>query len=101
MSKEVKFPVMSMMISGVLVLLGIALAAFGIFVTAYVATTTGLELLPYVLYFIGLFLFGWGLLSIGLHPDIDESRRTIAFFFAVLLVTVLFGYGISIAIQVG
>jgi len=97
MSKEVGFPVMSFMISGVLFILGILLASLGILTGAL-----GLgALIQYLLYFIGLFLFGWGLLSFGLHPDIDENRRTIAFFFAVLLVTVLFGYGISIALTVG
>jgi len=96
MSKEVAFPVMSFMISGVLFVLGILLAALGILALALGLGT----LVEYLLYFIGLFLFGWGLLSFGLHPDIDENRRTIAFFFAVLLVTVLFGYGIRIAITI-
>nr|MDO8135618.1 hypothetical protein [Candidatus Njordarchaeum guaymaensis] len=100
MSKEVAFPVMSSMISGVLFVLGILLATLGIVVGALAAADPGLALVPYILYFIGLFLFGWGLLSFGLHPDIDENRRTIAFFFAVLLVTVLFGYGLKIAITV-
>jgi hypothetical protein len=97
MSKGVDFPVMSFMISGVLFVLGILLAALSLL-------TIGLALDPlitYILLFIGLFLLGWGLLSFGLHPDIDQQRRTIAFFFAVLLVTVLFGYGISIGITVG
>jgi hypothetical protein len=96
MSKEVGFPVMSFMISGVLFILGILLATLGILVSALLP-----GILVPLLYFIGLFLFGWGLLSFGLHPDIDENRRTIAFFFAVLLVTVLFGYGIGIALTVG
>jgi hypothetical protein len=96
MSKEVGFPVMSFMISGVLFILGILLAALGILVAVLLP-----GIVVYLLFFIGLFLFGWGLLSFGLHPDIDENRRTIAFFFAVLLVTVLFGYGIKIVLTVG
>jgi len=100
MSKEVAFPVMSFMISGVLFVLGILLATLGILCQALVLGGSLPALVVYILYFIGLFLFGWGLLSFGLHPDIDENRRTIAFFFAVLLVTVLFGYGLKIVITV-
>jgi len=97
MSKQAAFPVMSMMITGILFVLGILLAALGIL-------TTALAVDPRVnafLFFIGLFLFGWALLSLGLHPEVDDSRRAVAFFFAVLLVTVLFGYGVKIVTTVG
>jgi hypothetical protein len=88
---------MSMMITGILFVLGILLASLGIL-------TTALSVDPRVnafLFFIGLFLFGWALLSLGLHPEVSESSRTVAFFFAALLVTVLFGYGIKIVTTVG
>nr|MDO8100786.1 hypothetical protein [Candidatus Njordarchaeota archaeon] len=97
MSKEVSFPVMSLSITGIIFLLGILLAALGVLVTplGLGAVVVGL------VYFLGLLLLGWALLSYGLHPDIDESRRAIAFFFAILLVTVLFSYGVSFSLTVG
>jgi len=97
MSKQVEFPVMSMMITGILFVLGILLGALAIL-------TTGLAVdsrVTIFLVFIGLFLLGWALLSFSLHPDIEENRRTIAFFFVVLLVTVLFGYGVQISTVIG
>jgi len=96
MSKEVAFPVMSTTITGYLFVLGILLASLAILCTALALGTV----VVYLLYFIGLFLLGWALLSFGLHPDIDESRRAIAFFFAVLLVTVLFGYGVQFLVSI-
>jgi len=98
MSKEIAFPVMPMQITGILYLIGILLAALGILLTAL----SGIDAVIIALVeFIGLFILGWALLSTGLHPDIDESRRAIAFFFTVLLVTVLFAYGVSFAITIG
>jgi len=99
MSKEVEFPVMSMMITGILFVLGILIAAAGI-----VLTVPSLAISATVIAFfefIGLFLLGWALLSLSLHPDIDESRKAIAFFFVLLLVVVLFHYGLNIAIHIG
>lgn len=54
MSKEVSFPVMSFMLSGVLVVLGILLATLGILSVALALGTV----VTAILYFIGLFLFG-------------------------------------------
>jgi len=97
MSKQVGFPIMSMMITGILFVLGILIASLGILTTALAIDTR----ITAFLVFIGLFLFGWALLSLGLHPDVEENRKTVAFFFAVLLVTVLFKYGISIITTIG
>ena len=97
MSKQVAFPVMSMMITGILFVLGILIATLGILTTALAVDTR----ITAFLVFIGLFLFGWALLSFGLHPEVEENRKTIAFFFAVLLVTVLFGYGVQIGMHIG
>jgi len=88
---------MSMMITGILFVLGILLATLGILTTALAVDTR----ITAFMFFIGLFLFGWALLSLGLHPEVDDSRRTVAFLFAALLVTVLFGYGIRIVTTVG
>jgi len=99
MSKEVEFPVMSMMITGILFVIGILLAALGIVLTvpSLAISATLIALVE----FIGLFLLGWALLSMSLHPDIDESRKAIAFFFVLLLVVVLFKYGLNIIVNIG
>jgi len=99
MSKEVQFPVMSMQITGILFVIGILLAALGIMLNVPSLGIT--DVVRGLVLFIGLFVLGWALLSMGLHPDIDESRRAIAFFFTILLVTVLFAYGISFALTIG
>jgi len=97
MSKEVQFPVMSMQITGILYVIGILLASLGILLKAI----SGLDpIISALVLFIGLFVFGWALLSTGLHPDIDESRRAIAFFFTVLLVTFIFAYGVQFALTI-
>jgi len=97
MSKEAKFPVMSTQITGILFLIGIAVGALGIFVTApnLISDHQTMIDVQYLLYFIGTFLIGWALLSLALNPELDESRKAISFFFAVLLVTVLFGFGVQ------
>jgi hypothetical protein len=99
MSKEVQFPVMSTQITGILFLIGILLAALGILLKVSSLGIT--DVVIGLVLFIGLFLLGWALLSLSLHPDIDESRRAIAFFFVVLLTTVLFAYGVSFALTIG
>ncbi|WXG47361.1 MAG: hypothetical protein WED05_11990 [Candidatus Atabeyarchaeum deiterrae] len=93
MSKKVGFPVMSTMITGLLFILGLLLTTLGIVLAALGLST----LILGVLWFIGLLLFGWALLSFGLNPELEDYQRNIAFFFAVLLVTLLFGVGISIS----
>jgi len=98
MSKEVQFPVMSLQISGILFVIGILLAALGILLKV---GSLGLsDVVVKLVIFIGLFLTGWALLSLSMHPDIDESRRAIAFFFVLLLVVVLFGYGLNINLTI-
>jgi len=97
MSKQVAFPVMSMMITAILFILGILLAALSILTVALSVDAR----ISAFLVFIGVFLLGWALLSFSVHPEVEENRRTIAFFFAVLLVTVLLGIGVTIATTVG
>jgi hypothetical protein len=97
MSKKVGFPVMSSTITGLLFLIGLILAAFGILLIPLVGATS--VLVP-VVWFIGLLLFGWALLSYSLNPELEDYQRNVAFFFVVLVVTVLFGYGVSIAVSV-
>jgi hypothetical protein len=53
-----------------------------------------------VVWFIGLLLFGWALLSYSLNPELEDYQRNVAFFFLVLIVTVLFGYGVAISVTV-
>jgi hypothetical protein len=45
-------------------------------------------------------LFGWALLSYSLNPELEDYQRNVAFFFLVLIVTVLFGYGVAISVTV-
>jgi len=99
MSKEVEFPVVSMMLTGILFVLGILLATLSILLTVP-SLNISATIIAFV-QFIGLFLLGWSLLSLSLHPDIDESRKAISFFFVLLLVVVLFHYGLNIAIHIG
>jgi len=98
MSKEVEFPVMSMQLTGILFVVGILIAALGIVlaVPSLAISATIIALME----FIGLFLLGWALMSLSLHPDIDESRKAISFFFLLLLVVVLFHYGLNIAVNI-
>jgi hypothetical protein len=97
MSKKVGFPVMSTMLTGLLFLIGIVLATLGIFLIPVLGSSS--ILIP-VVWFIGLLLFGWALLSYSLNPELEDYQRNVAFFFLVLVVTVLFGYGVAINVTV-
>jgi len=97
MSKQVSFPVFSMMLTAILFILGILLASLSILT---VALSVDARITAFLV-FIGVFLLGWALLSFSVHPEVEENRRTIAFFFAVLLVTVLLQIGVTIATVVG
>jgi len=98
MSKKVGFPVMSTTITGFLFLIGILLATLGIFLTAPSLAIS--QSIIYVLYFIGFFFVGWALLSYSLNPELEDYQRNVAFFFVVLLVVVLFGYGVAFSVKV-
>jgi len=99
MSKKVGFPVMSTTITGFLFLIGIILATLGIFLTSLVPATLNLSEIAFV-EFIGFFFVGWALLSYSLNPELEDYQRNVAFFFVVLLVVILFGYGVSFAVTV-
>jgi len=96
MSKKVGFPVMSTMITGILFVLGLLLTTLGIVLKALLGSSI---IIP-VVWFIGLLLFGWALLSFGLNPELEDYQRNVAFFFAVLLVTILFGVGVQFIVTV-
>jgi hypothetical protein len=106
MSKNVGFPVMSTMITGILFVLGFLLATLGILMGAlfyqtaapYI-TSTGV-LVKGILFFIGLFLFLWAMLSYSLNPDLEDYQRNVAFLFAVLVTVILFAVGISFSVIV-
>jgi len=99
MSKKVGFPVMSTMITGILFLLGLLLTTLGIVLKAlvWVPESTG-ALVVAIVWFFGLLLFGWALLSFALNPELEDYQRNVAFFFAVLVVTILFGVGIQFVV---
>ena len=88
---------MSSMLTGLLFLIGLVLATLGIFLIPVLGPSS--ILIP-VVWFIGLLLFGWALLSYSLNPELEDYQRNVAFFFLVLLVTVLFGYGVAIKVTV-
>lgn len=98
MSKKVGFPVMSTMITGIFFLIGILLATLGIVLMAIPDVASSIAI-P-VVWFFGFLLFGWALLSYSLNPELEDYQRNIAFFFLVLLVTVLFGYGVAFKVTV-
>jgi uncharacterized membrane protein len=97
MSKKVGFPVMSTMITGLLFVIGLLLATFGILLIPLVGSSS--IFIP-VVWFIGLFLFGWALISYALNPELEDYQRNVAFFFVVLVVTLLFGYGVQFVVSV-
>lgn len=88
---------MSTMLTGLIFLIGLILAAFGILLVPLVGISS---IFVPVVWFIGLFLFGWALLSYSLNPELEDYQRNVAFFFLVLVVTVLFGYGVAISVSV-
>lgn len=98
MSKKVGFPVMSTMLTGLLFLIGLILATLGIVLLAVPDIATSI-VIP-VVWFIGLFFFGWALFSYSLNPELEDYQRNVAFFFLVLIVTVLFGYGVAFKVTV-
>jgi len=97
MSKNVGFPVMSTSLTGILFVIGILLTTLGILLTA---ALPGNIIIPLV-WFIGLFIFLWSLLSFSLNPDLEDYQRNVAFLFVVLVTVILFGYGIASVVTVG
>jgi len=97
MSKKVGFPVMSTMLTGLLFLIGLILATLGIFLIPVLGATS--VVIPLV-WFVGFLLFGWALLSYSLNPELEDYQRNVAFFFVVLLIVVLFGYGVAFNVVV-
>jgi len=89
---------MSTGITGLVFILGLLLATLGILLTAPSFAMS--DVVIAAVEFIGLFLFGWGLLSYSLNPELEDYQRNVAFFFLVLVVTVLFGYGVAIHVAV-
>ncbi len=89
---------MSTMITGIFFLIGILLATLGIVLMAIPDVASSIAI-P-VVWFFGFLLFGWALLSYSLNPELEDYQRNIAFFFLVLLVTVLFGYGVAFKVTV-
>jgi hypothetical protein len=96
MSKNVGFPVMSTSITGILFVLGILLTTLGILLNAVVS---GSIIIP-IVWFIGLFIFLWSLLSFALNPDLEDYQRNVAFLFVALVTVILYGYGISFLVTV-
>jgi len=97
MSKKVGFPVMSTMLTGLLFLIGLILATLGIFLIPVLGASS--VVIPLV-WFVGFFFFGWALLSYSLNPELEDYQRNVAFFFLVLLVVVLFGFGVLFKVTV-
>jgi len=89
------------MITGILFVLGVLLATLGILVGGLGLAAATQALLQGVLWFIGLFLFLWSLLSYSLNPDLEDYQRNVAFLFVVLVTVILFGYGIAFTVTVG
>jgi len=83
---------MSTGLTGLVFLLGLIISTLGIVLFAVSGLPT--YVIP-VFWFIGLLLFGWALLSFALNPDLEDYQRNVAFFFLVLLVAFLFGYGLA------
>jgi len=96
MSKNVGFPVMSTQLTGILFVIGILLTTLGILLKAVIS---GSILIP-IVWFIGLLIFLWSLLSFALNPDLEDYQRNVAFLFVVLVTVILFGYGINFAVTV-
>jgi heme/copper-type cytochrome/quinol oxidase subunit 4 len=101
MSKNVGFPVMKTSLTGILFVIGIFLTAVGIVLTA---ALPGNIIIP-IVWFIGLFVFLWSLLSFSLNPDLEDYQRNVAFLFLVLVTVILFSFltpfGIRFLVTVG
>jgi len=96
MSKNVGFPVMSTSLTGILFVLGVLLTTLGILLKAVLGSSV---IIP-VVWFIGLLIFLWSLLSFALNPDLEDYQRNVAFLFVVLVTVILYGYGISFLVTV-
>jgi len=104
MSKKVSFPVMSLMITGVLFILGLLMLTLRDFLYAYLLLAGPLStavLVNGLFGFLGAFLLFWALTSICLHPDIDDSNVKAVFitftvFFIIAVFTTFFGVSMVI-----
>jgi len=101
MSKNVGFPVMSTMLTGIFFVLGILLSTLAILIGGLGLAADTALLLRDLLLFIGLFFFLWSLLSYALNPDLEDFQRNVAFLFVVLVTVILFGAGIIFIVTVG
>jgi len=90
------FPYMDLKITQLLLLIGLLLASLNYFLIIAAAPV----ILTDLLYFIGLFLTGWALLSFAVMKQFNKDQKLIAIVFALVVLVGVFGLKIAFAFKV-
>jgi len=88
------FPYMNLKISSLLLFISIIMASLNVLLGVALTGSTKI-LLVTLIQFIGVFLSGWALLSFGFAKQLLPVQRTLALFFAAVLIAGLFGVAVT------
>lgn len=85
---------MNLKITSLLLWIGIIMATLNILVGVAVTGSAGIMLYR-LIQFVGVFITGWALLSFGFAKQLLPVQRTVALFFAAVLLVGLFGVAVT------
>jgi len=93
---------MSPMITGVLFIVGVLLITLSEFAEVIITTDTAtLAILDGLLGFLAIFIMLWALISLSLHPAIDDTVKTLFFVLTVLLVMSVIATNFNASVLIG
>jgi len=85
---------MNLKITSLLLWIGIIMATLNILVGVAITGSAGIMLYR-LIQFVGVFITGWALLSFGFAKQLLPVQRTVALFFAAVLLVGLFGVAVT------
>lgn len=85
---------MNLKITSLLLWIGIIMATLNVLVGVAVTGSAGIMLYR-LIQFVGVFITGWALLSFGFAKQLLPVQRTVALFFAAVLLVGLFGVAVT------
>jgi hypothetical protein len=85
---------MNLKISSLLLWIGILMATLNLLVAVALTGATKIVLVA-LIQFVGVFITGWALLSFGFAKQLLPVQRTVALFFAAVVIVGLFGVAVT------
>jgi len=90
---------MNLKITSLMLWIGIIMASFGVFLIKTLTGPAAITII-YTLQFIGVIIVGWALLSYGFAKQLLPVQRSVALFFAAIIIAGLFGVAVTFHIWI-